>query len=112
MAELKKAGARSVPAITTRSPKMNEPITDAEYKALQAAGLKVRAEDDHELITRDSTMNCGHLVSGKGGSNGHGKWVPVQAFANLANEFCMLYTDSCYSLSSYTNYLCIQATPM
>lgn len=91
MAELNASGAkvRSESTVAVRSPKKDEPITDEELKALEAAGLKVRDGEEHELITRDKVMNCGHLVSGKGGSNGHGKWVPVQAFANLANEFCM-----------------------
>ena len=71
--------------------KVNQPITDAEYQALNDGGLRrrnVSEEAASSLVARDSTMNCGHLVTGSGGSNGHGKWVPVQQFADLAAEFC------------------------
>ena len=66
----------------------NEPITDAEWNALESGGLSKREDSPSELFRRDKTMNCGHLIKGNGGSNGHGKWVPVQQFADLADKFC------------------------
>ena len=64
--------------------KVNQPITDAEMAALQAGGLTTTGTK----VKRDKVMNCGHLVTGYGGSNGHGKWVPVADFADIAHEFC------------------------
>jgi hypothetical protein len=66
---------------------VNQPISDAEWQALEDAGLKAR-DDSSSLVTRDKVMNCGHLVTGKGGSNGHGKWIPVAEFADIADTFC------------------------
>ncbi|KAI2626992.1 hypothetical protein GGS26DRAFT_592612 [Hypomontagnella submonticulosa] len=97
-----------------KNPKKNQPITDAEWKALKEGGLKARAPKtsvnvpitDAEmkalrdlgldttssgLMTRDYKMNCGHLVTGSGGSNGHGKWIPVKQFSQVAEEFCNAY---------------------
>ncbi|KAL9044321.1 MAG: hypothetical protein Q9214_002534 [Letrouitia sp. 1 TL-2023] len=73
--------------------KVNKPITKAEWKALEAAGL------DHKdrrasLTKRDKVMNCGHLVTGYGGSNGHGKWIPVKDFSDVADEFCSAYVGT------------------
>ena len=71
--------------------KVNQPITDAEYQALSDGGFNRRNASDEtisSLVVRDKTMNCGHLVTGKSGSGGHGKWVPVQQFADLAEQFC------------------------
>lgn len=68
-----------LPVITTRSAaKKNAPITEDEYASLMKAGIKVRGESQ-DLAVRDNTMNCGHKVSGKGGSNGHGKWIPFSS---------------------------------
>lgn len=64
---------------------VNVPITEAKMKALRDAGLAGRSDG---LAARDKVMNCGHLVSGIGGSDGHGKWIPVSQFRNVANEFC------------------------
>lgn len=76
--------------LARRSPAtVNQPITDSEWEALEAGGLSKRA-NDIAFAKRDSVMNCGHLVTGKGGSNGHGKWIPVAQFSDLANQFCKL----------------------
>ena len=72
---------------------VNQPISDAEYQALQDGGLTKRQDSPSELFKRDKVMNCGHLITGKGGSNGHGKWVPVQQFADLADTFCEYKTS-------------------
>lgn len=65
---------------------VNVPITEEEMKALEVAGLKARSEGS--LVARDHKMNCGHKVTGKGGSNGHGKWIPVGEFTEVAETFC------------------------
>jgi hypothetical protein len=67
---------------------INKPISDVEYAALEAGGLTTKGVN--ELEARDHVMNCGHRVTGKGGSNGHGKWVPVAQFKTLARSFCTL----------------------
>lgn len=91
-------GATTSSSLSKRgdSPSVNQPITDAEWENLKAAGLGKRSTDTDTdesaaLVARDYTMNCGHLVTGKGGSNGHGKWVPVYQFETLAREFCMFF---------------------
>ena len=66
---------------------VNQPITDAEWAALDAEGLQ-RRDGDVSLVPRDKILTCGHLVSGKGGSNGHGVWVPVSQFLDVADTFC------------------------
>ena len=66
---------------------VNQPISDAEWQALEDGGLSKR-EDAASLFKRDKVMNCGHLVTGKGGSNGHGKWIPVPQFGDVADTFC------------------------
>ena len=66
---------------------VDQPISDAEWQALEDGGLSKR-EDAASLFKRDKVMNCGHLITGKGGSNGHGKWIPVQQFSDLADTFC------------------------
>ncbi|KAK8029565.1 hypothetical protein PG993_010856 [Apiospora rasikravindrae] len=48
--------------------------------ALKSGGLK--AHGNGGLEARD------HKVNGKGGSNGHGKWIPVPQFSKVADEFC------------------------
>lgn len=63
---------------------VNQPITDSEWQAL---GLSP-TDDGVSLTKRDKVMNCGHHVTGKGGSNGHGKWIPVAQFSDVADEFC------------------------
>ena len=70
------------------SSSVNQPITDPAWQALESGGLSKREDSPNEIFRRDKTMNCGHLITGKGGSNGYGKWVPVQQFADLANKFC------------------------
>ena len=70
---------------------VNQPITDGEWAALNSGGLNKRiaeADSSNDLEARDSVMNCGHTVTGKGGSNGHGKWVPVSQFEGAAHTFC------------------------
>lgn len=68
---------------------VNQPISDAEWQALKDAGLKRRDNGDgSSIVARDNVMNCGPHVTGKGGSNGHGKWVPVARFTKLADNFC------------------------
>ena len=68
---------------------VDQPITDAEWTALQDGGLSRRDESaPSSLIARDSTITCGHLVTGKGGSGGHGKWNPVAEFSQMADRFC------------------------
>ena len=66
---------------------VNQPITDAEWQALEAGGLDTR-DNGVSLAKRDKVMNCGHRVTGKGGSNGNGKWIPVAQFSDVADEFC------------------------
>ena len=66
---------------------VNQPISDAEWRALQNGGLSKR-EDAGSIFKRDKVMSCGYLVTGKGGSNGHGKWIPVAQFSDLADTFC------------------------
>ncbi|KAK7959367.1 uncharacterized protein PG986_004221 [Apiospora aurea] len=79
--------------LKARSPKsVNQPITDDEWSALKSGGLKAR--DDGGLEARDHKMNCGHKVNGKGGSNGHGKWIPVAQFSKVADEFCSGYVGT------------------
>ena len=44
---------------------------------------------DQEWVRSDGYfMNCGHGKDGKGGSNGHGVWVPIDTFQNMVNTFC------------------------
>ncbi|GFF52467.1 hypothetical protein IFM61606_06423 [Aspergillus udagawae] len=71
---------------------INKPISDVEYAALEAGGLTTKGVN--ELEARDHVMNCGHRVTGKGGSNGHGKWVPVAQFKTLARSFCDAYVGT------------------
>ncbi|KAH9900214.1 hypothetical protein F4778DRAFT_792117 [Xylariomycetidae sp. FL2044] len=78
---------------------VNVPITKDEMAALVAGGLKPRGG----LDARDKVMNCGHKVNGKGGSNGNGKWIPVQQFANVANEFCNAYVGTDIALDHETS---------
>lgn len=66
---------------------VNQAINDAEWQALEDGGLS-RREDAASIFKRDKVMNCGHRITGKGGSNGHGKWIPVQQFSDLADKFC------------------------
>ena len=66
---------------------VNQPISDAEWQALQDGGISKR-EDAASIFQRDKVMNCGYRVTGKGGSNGHGKWIPVQQFSDVADTFC------------------------
>ncbi|KAI1178005.1 hypothetical protein F4777DRAFT_540179 [Nemania sp. FL0916] len=96
---------------------INKPITDAEMQALKEGGLKVRSlhkavnapikarelealdaggllNNTNSLAARDKVLNCGHLVTGSGGSNGHGKWIPVKKFQQQADEFCKAYVGS------------------
>lgn len=68
---------------------VNQPISDDEWQALKDGGL-TRRSDSSTLIARDKTLNCGHRVNGKGGSNGHGKWIPVAQFVEAADRFCEL----------------------
>ncbi|KAI0379831.1 hypothetical protein F5Y04DRAFT_282307 [Hypomontagnella monticulosa] len=79
--------------LKTRAPagSLNVPITEAEMKALRDAGLDSRSDG---LTPRDKKLNCGHKVNGKGGSNGHGKWIPVAQFSAVANEFCNAYVGT------------------
>ena len=72
------------------SPKVNQPISDAEWATLNSVGLNRR-----DLDRRDKTMTCGHLRDGSGGSNGHGKWIPVSVFGDLAHEFCEFARHFC-----------------
>ena len=81
---LKEAGLRARSAQSN----VNQPITDAEWQALREAGLSKREDAASSIFRRDKTMNCGHKVTGKGGSNGHGKWVPVDKFVDQADTFC------------------------
>ncbi|CAJ2506457.1 Uu.00g005870.m01.CDS01 [Anthostomella pinea] len=76
--------------LKARGGSVNVPITDAEMAALEAGGLNSRID----IQARDKVMNCGHLVTGKGGSNGHGKWVPVDQFGQLADTFCKAYVGT------------------
>ena len=66
---------------------VNELISDDEWQALQDGGLS-RREEEIALFGRDKVMNCGHTIKGKGGSNGHGAWVPVAEFVAAADQFC------------------------
>ncbi|XXH02556.1 hypothetical protein Hte_008933 [Hypoxylon texense] len=79
---------------------VNVPISEAKMKALRDAGLAGRSDG---LAARDKVMNCGHLVSGSGGSNGHGKWIPVSQFGNVANEFCNAYVGTDIAKSHETS---------
>ncbi|KAI2633333.1 hypothetical protein GGS21DRAFT_129008 [Xylaria nigripes] len=85
MQRLKDAGLKA------RSSSINVPITDAEMSALESAGLAGRSVG---LEARDKVMNCGHHVNGKGGSNGHGKWIPVNEFRKVADKFCGAYVGT------------------
>ena len=67
---------------------INQPITGVEWQALQQGGLSKREDAPASIFRRDKVMNCGHKVTGKGGSNGHGNWVPVDTFADQADTFC------------------------
>lgn len=71
---------------------VNQPITAPEWAALEGAGLTARNESSSQNVARDSVMNCGHHVTGKGGSNGHGKWVPVKEFVQMADTFCTSFS--------------------
>ncbi|KAI1868477.1 uncharacterized protein JN550_006393 [Neoarthrinium moseri] len=97
-ARLKGAGlkARESSALAGRTPasKHNVPITDDEYEALKAGGLMARDDNESGLQARDKVMNCGHLVTGEGGSNGHGKWIPVGAFGEAVSTFCNAYVGT------------------
>ncbi|KAI0405235.1 hypothetical protein F4802DRAFT_189283 [Xylaria palmicola] len=77
--------------LKARGPAVNVPITEAEMHALEDGGLSGRGDG---LRARDKVMNCGHLVSGKGGSDGHGKWIPVDQFSQVANQFCGAYVGT------------------
>ncbi|KAI1179825.1 hypothetical protein F4777DRAFT_401181 [Nemania sp. FL0916] len=78
--------------LKVRSPaNVNVPITQAEMRALEDGGLAGRSDG---LQARDKVMNCGHLVTGKGGSNGHGKWIPVDQFGQVADTFCSAYVGT------------------
>ncbi|OTA94371.1 hypothetical protein M434DRAFT_29992 [Hypoxylon sp. CO27-5] len=95
-------------ASTPMSGSVNVPIPDAQLSALKSGGLKVRGSQVNVPITaaemrsleaggleaRDKVMNCGHLVTGKGGSNGHGKWIPVDEFSQVAETFCSSYVGT------------------
>lgn len=83
-ASLRDGGLRARDA---RSANVNQPISESEWQALQDGGLD-RREDKNALVPRDKVMNCGHKVTGKGGSNGHGIWVPVVEVAEAADQFC------------------------
>ncbi|KAI1501828.1 hypothetical protein F5X99DRAFT_428071 [Biscogniauxia marginata] len=77
--------------LKVRSSSVNLPITDAEMRALENGGLAGRSAN---LQARDKVMNCGHLITGKGGSNGHGKWIPVDQFIQVADSFCKAYVGT------------------
>lgn len=66
---------------------VNQPISDSEWQALRDGGLSRRG-DEVSLVARDKVMNCGHLITGKDGSDGHGKWIPVADFVEAADRFC------------------------
>ncbi|KAL8949582.1 MAG: hypothetical protein Q9222_004318 [Ikaeria aurantiellina] len=86
--------------LVERSPKnAPKPITPAETQALKDAGLGRRnyeasIEAREALEARDKTVTCGHLVTGIGGNEGHGVWIPVQDFADQADEFCNAYVGT------------------
>ncbi|KAL8950647.1 MAG: hypothetical protein Q9222_003331 [Ikaeria aurantiellina] len=73
---------------------VNQPISAAERANLEAAGLTPDSKKRDTLTKRDNVMSCGHLVTGKGGSGGHGKWIPVAQFATVADEFCRAYVGT------------------
>ncbi|KAI9712985.1 MAG: hypothetical protein M1812_006733 [Candelaria pacifica] len=74
------------------NPHVNQLISDAERTQLNKLGFEnFKKCSENTLTSCDKTMNCGHKVTGKGGSNGHGKWVPVADFETLAHEFCNAY---------------------
>lgn len=77
---------------------LNQPISESEWQALQDGGLS-RRENKKVLVARDKVMNCGHLITGKGGSDGHGKWVPVADFVEAADRFCKYFPSE--HLASY-----------
>ncbi|KAI0834149.1 hypothetical protein F5Y06DRAFT_300859 [Hypoxylon sp. FL0890] len=85
MAALKSGGLKA------RGSRVNVPITAAEMSSLEEGGLAGRGDS---LQARDKVMNCGHLVTGKGGSNGHGKWIPVDEFSQVAETFCSAYVGT------------------
>jgi hypothetical protein len=66
---------------------VNLPISTTEWQNLEAGGLFAR-DQENAFTKRDKVMNCGHKVTGKGGSNGHGKWIPVGQFLQVAQRFC------------------------
>ena len=70
---------------------INQPITALEWQNLEAGGFN-SSEDGQSLTKRDKVMNCGHTVTGDGGSGGHGKWIPVAQFSTVANEFCKCHS--------------------
>jgi hypothetical protein len=71
--------------LETRDSNNNVPITDAEMAALRASGLSTRSD---ELEARDHVQSCGQLVAKSGNHWKQGVWIPVQEFANMAQEFC------------------------
>ncbi|KAI1414300.1 hypothetical protein F5Y13DRAFT_188400 [Hypoxylon sp. FL1857] len=85
MAALENGGLKA------RGSQVNVPITDAEMRSLEDGGLAGRSDG---LEARDKLMNCGHLVTGKGGSGGHGKWIPVDEFSQVAETFCSAYVGT------------------
>ncbi|KAL8709976.1 MAG: hypothetical protein Q9220_005427 [cf. Caloplaca sp. 1 TL-2023] len=73
---------------------INQPISAAEWANLDAGGLTPDSKKRDTLIKRDKVMNCGHLINGKGGSGGHGKWIPVSQFATVTEKFCSTYAGT------------------
>ena len=95
-ANLKEGGLK---ARNAQPAQVNQPISDAEWQALEDGGLRRRDGEANALVARDKVMNCGHKVNGKGGNNGHGVWIPVEQFAQVADEFCK--TCAVHSLAIY-----------
>ncbi len=85
-----KSGGTLKPRSSTA--KVNQPITDAEWANLKSGGLQTRNEES-SLVVRDNVLNCGHLVTGTGGNAGHGVWIPVAQFADVANTFCKPFCE-------------------
>ena len=85
---------------------VNQPISDSEWQALHDGGLSRRG-DEVSLVARDKVMNCGHLITGKDGSDGHGKWIPVADFVEAADRFCK-YSFSLANTDVYIYiYICL-----
>ncbi|KAL8794953.1 MAG: hypothetical protein Q9195_002535 [Heterodermia aff. obscurata] len=78
-ASLRSGGLES--RATRTNATINQPISSSEWQALQAGGLS------GALVARDKVMNCGRLITGKGGSHGHGVWIPVGDFVEAAERF-------------------------